>query len=419
MRGARSASSPNHRSRRRPRATCGAFFAEQIDYLPGLSSSEKAARLKRISLKASLEQHARVHSQIVKYYQERPHGGLGVGIDAVAALRGLFYLPDAVPAGLGIQESFTQLMRSEAYINHFPDGNASVARLLVRSLIPASAPGHTMEDIVTARMNCAALDRAGAPIRIRLNSTAVRARNEEDRGVARGVELIYVNSGKSYRVRADHAILACWNMMIPYLCPELPQAQREALSYCVKVPLIYGTVLIRNWRALKNLGVSTAYCPGSYFSEVYMDFPVSMGNYHYTSSPDGPCLLHLVRTPCLPGAPIKHQHRAGRAEIYATKFETFEYRVRNRLGRMFAAGGFDPYRDIEAITINRWPHGYAYSYSSLWDPEWPEGQEPHVLGRQRFGRISIANADSGGEAETSIAIEQALRAVQEVMATGI
>jgi spermidine dehydrogenase len=204
-------------------------------------------------------------------------------------------------------------------------------------------------------------------------------------------------------------------MVIPYLCPELPEAQRQALAYGVKVPLVYTNVQLRNWSALKNLGVGTVYCPASYFSEVDMDYPVSIGDYRYPSSPQEPCVLRLERIPCKPGLPAKDQYRAGRAELFTTSFATFEHHVRDQLGRMFAAGGFDPDKDILGITVNRWPHGYAYSYSTLYDPEWPEGQAPHIIGRQRFGRVAIANADSGAEAETSVAIAQALRACREVL----
>ena len=126
-------------------------------------------------------------------------------------------------------------------------------------------------------------------------------------------------------------------------------------------------------------------------------------------------MLRLERVPCKPGLPAKDQQRAGRAELFTTPFATFEHHVRDQLGRMFGAGGFDPQRDILGITVNRWPHGYAYSYSTLYDPQWPKGQAPHIVGRKRFGRVAIANADSGAEAETSVAIAQALRACREVL----
>jgi spermidine dehydrogenase len=391
------------------------LYFSRIDYLAGKSRAQKTALLERVSLKGFLEQHARVHPDVVKYYQQITNGWQGVGIDASAALDNLWFLPPAVTEGLGLQAEAVGELSGQPYIYHFPDGNASIARLLVRALVPGAAAGSTMEDIVTTRVNYAALDRAAAKVRIRLNSTAVRVQHSADPSTAKSVVITYVSNGKPCRVSAGRAILACWNMVIPYLCPELPQAQRQALAYGVKVPLVYTNVQLRNWSALKNLGVGTVYCPASYFSEVDMDYPVSIGDYHYPSSPQEPCVLRLERIPCKPGLPAKDQYRAGRAELFTTSFATFEHHVRDQLGRMFAAGGFDPDTDILGITVNRWPHGYAYSYSTLYDPPWPQGQAPHIVGRRRFGRIAIANADSGAEAETSVAIAQALRACREVL----
>ena len=391
------------------------LYFSKIDHLPGKTQAEKVELLKHLSLKAFLEQHAKVHPDVVKYYQQMTHGWLCVGIDAAAALDNLWFLPPAVTEGLGLQAEAAGALSGQPYIYHFPDGNASIARLLVRSLVPGAASGNTMEDIVTARMGYAALDRAESKVRIRLNSTVVRVRHTGDPSTAKNVAVSYVNNGKPYRVHADRVILACWNMVIPYMCPEMPQAQREGLAFGVKAPLVYTNVLLRNWSALKNLGVGSVYCPASYFSAVDMDYPVSIGEYHYSRAPEEPCVLRLERAPCKPGLAVKEQYRMGRAELFTTSFATFEHHIRDQLGRMFGAGGLDPEKDILAITVNRWPHGYAYSYSTLFDPEWPEGRAPHIVGRQRFGRVAIANADSGAEAETSIAIAQALRACRDVL----
>ena len=113
----------------------------------------------------------------------------------------------------------------------------------------------------------------------------------------------------------------------------------------------------------------------------------------------------------------REQNRAGQAELFATTFETFERNIRDQLSRVLGPGGFDAATDITAITVNRWPHGYAYEYNQLFDPEWPEEQQPHVIGRARFGRITIANSDSGAAAYTDSAIDQAHRAVQELFQT--
>ena len=123
----------------------------------------------------------------------------------------------------------------------------------------------------------------------------------------------------------------------------------------------------------------------------------------------------MLRTPCQPGLPAREQQRAGRYDLLRTSFETFERNIRDQLARILSAGGFDPARDIDAITVNRWPHGYAYEYNPLWDPDWPEGQRPCEIARQRFGRIAIANSDAAAAAYTDQAIDQAFRAVQELL----
>jgi len=268
-----------------------------------------------------------------------------------------------------------------------------------------------MVDIVTARVSYPALDRPENRVRIRLNSTVVNARNTES-----GTELTYMHEGKAHKVRGKQAILACWHMIIPYICPDLPEKQKAAMHACVKVPLVYGSVQIKNWRALKSLGVGYTYCPGAYFSEVTMDFPVSMGDYHFTDSLDQNCVLHLVRTPCAPGQSARDQHRTGRYELYSTHYSTFEEKVQGQLGRMYGSGGFDPKRDIAAITINRWPHGDTYFQMPLWDGNVPEDRRINVVARQKFGNIAIANTDSGEDAETNYAIEQAFRATKELVA---
>jgi len=267
-------------------------------------------------------------------------------------------------------------------------------------------------------MNYATLDRASSPVRIRLNSTAVHVKNVGEPSTARDVEVTYTLAGNLYKVRGASSVLACYNCIVPYLCPEMSETQKEALSYAVKQPLVYVNIQIRNWKAFQNLGVSGIYSPGSYFSSTVLDFPVSIGSYKFPSSPEEPCVVHLLRTPCKPGLTAKEQFKAGRSELLITPYETFERKIREQLGRMLGAGGFDPAGDIQAITVNRWPHGYAYEYNPLFEPQdRPPSERPCVLGRKPFGRISIANSDSDGHAYTNTAIDQAYRAVQEIISS--
>lgn len=386
----------------------------KVDYLSSLTPEEKRVRLIRKSYRDFLLQDVKVHPDAAKIFQKTTHDLYAVGIDAVSAYDcALLGMPGFAGITLPKKADDNQ-EEEEPYIFHFPDGNASIARMLVRSLVPGSAPGNTMEDIVTARMNYARLDDAGSKIRIRLNSTGVHARNVQG---ANEVEVTYVRGGQARRVRASACVLACYNMVIPYLCPEMPDKQKEALAYAVKIPLVYTNVQIRNWKAFQKLGLSSIYAPGAYFSNITLDYPVSMGDYKFPVSPEESCVLHLLRTPCKPGLPCKEQYRAGRWELFTTKFDTFEDHVHEQLGRMLRSGGFDPAKDIEAITVNRWPHGYAYEYNRLFEPlDQPAEERPCVIGRQPFGRITIANSDSDGHAYTNIAIDQGHRAIKEIMA---
>ncbi|MFQ5790578.1 MAG: NAD(P)-binding protein [Acidobacteriota bacterium] len=398
-------------------------YEETKDTMPGLSSDEKKTRLSRISYRDFLRDYIRVDDQVLAYFQTRTHGLFGLGIEAVPALD-CWSLGYPGFQGMGLERGAHPAMgltawphkRPEPYIFHFPDGNASIARLLVRAMLPKAAPGSTMEDIVTARFDYARLDDESSPVRIRLNSTAVRARHRGDPATAKEVEVTHVRGGKAETVRASYCVLACWNSVIPYLCPELPEEQKEALSYAPKVPLVYTNVLIRNWTSFRKLGIHRVYCPGSYHYNVSLDFPVSLGDYRHPAKPEEPILLHLTKTPCRPGLTSHEQHKAGRYELLGTTFETFERKTRDQLARILSGEGFDPARDIEAITVNRWPHGYAYEYNSLFDPIWPEDRQPHVIGRRPFGRITIANSDAAAYAYTNAAIDQAYRAVREILA---
>jgi spermidine dehydrogenase len=229
------------------------------------------------------------------------------------------------------------------------------------------------------------------------------------------VEVIYSRNGTLYRTLARQCVLACWNMMIPYLCPELPAPQKAALHQLIKTPLVYVSVALKNWRAFQRLGIQRVDAPGAYFSSFELNEVVDIGDYRSVRSPDESILLRMERTPAKYGLSEREQHKIGRAELLATPFETFERQIRDELGRALGGGGFDPVHDIEGIAVNRWPHGYAPEYNSLVDADTPPEKMPNVIGRQRFGHIAIANSDAGMGAYTDVAIEQAHRAVHELI----
>ncbi len=398
------------------------LLTEQKDYFPGLSSDEKKARLARISYAKYLTETVAVSDELVKLLQAFPHGLFGVGIDAVAAqdawglgMPGFAGLKLDEKPGKGMNRDAIRDDEAEKYFFHFPDGNASIARLLVRKLIPAAIPGSSTADVVLAKANYARLDEPSSGARIRLNSTVVKVKHRGRPETAKEVEISYVTGNQLKTVRATNCILACWHVVIPYIAAELPDTQKAALASAQKVPLLYTNVLVRNWTAFQKLGASSIYAPGMYHTSVNLDLPVSIGGYECSKKPEDPIVVHMMKAACHPGLPAREQHKFGRIELYSTSFETYERNIREQLARMVGPGGFEPARDILAITVNRWPHGYAYEYNSLFDKFWLEGTEtPCEVARRPFGRIAIANADAGAYAYTDCAIDHGYRAVQEL-----
>jgi len=393
------------------------MLSNEIDYLPGLSNSEKIELMRKISYVDFLHQYAGIPKDGTDILTDKFKGYWGIGWDALSALEG-FRMSMPGTYGLGLSPSEVGEKGSdEPYIFHFPDGNAGVARCLVRKLIPSAVPGHTMQDVVKSRVIYEELDRAGANVRLRLNSTGVDVRHTDN---GQEVDLTYVQNGRAHRVRSKHTILACYNNIIPHICPEVPKAQRDAIGTATKIPLVYTNIAIRNWRAFVDLGFQSIFIPkAKLMYQMSLDFPVSMGGYDFSSDPDQPIIVHGTVIPTVPnqGFNEREQHIMGRQQVYATSFEEYEDDIIRQMDGALGGAGFDVERDIAAITVNRWPHGYAYEYNELWDPaDWSPTNGPHIAGRARIGRISIANSDASAYAYVNGAIDAAVRAVDEQVA---
>jgi spermidine dehydrogenase len=394
-----------------------ALFGGDRDYLDGFSLREKLEYVSTVSYGRFLVERVGLDEETVPLLDAviRVNSGFTgwshAVIEAIAAgapgLQGMGWLAGTMHAlAMGAASRVFQM-------RYFPDGNASVARLLVHKLIPAVAPDtQGIEDIATSRFDYGALDRDENATRLRLNSTVVGCRNLGDQRV----EVDYVQGGNAFRVTSSHGILACYNGLIPHLCPELPDEQKDALRYGVKVPLVYTTVLLANGHAFSKLGSTLVTCPRDPFTMVSAAPPTTTGGYEPPRGPDDPMAVLMMANPTprpAGGESLRDLLRAGRSTIYSTPFATYEQQVRDQLQSLLGQHGFDRETGIQAITVNRWPHGYAYWYQKLYDPEWPEGQAPHEIGRARFGRISIANSDSHATPYMDAAIEAGWRAVTE------
>jgi spermidine dehydrogenase len=409
------------------------LLTERFDPMPGLSSAEKKARLARMSYSDFVTRVWKLDAGVLRFFQTRTHSLFGVGVDAVPAqdafglgLPGFAFMGLDDQPGPGQNFDSIRSPEAESYYFHFPDGNATIARLLVRQLIPEAIPGSSLDDVVTERADYAKLDSPGARVRIRLSSPVMRVKHLGAAGPGQRVEVTYESSGPAglqtsgnrglKTVSARSVVLACWHSVIPSLCPELPAVQKTALNYAIKVPNVYTNVFIRSWTAFQKLGVQRISTPGFWHTSVGLDFPVSLGSYRHQTNPAEPIVLHLSKAACRPGLPTREQHRVGRRELLSTSFAIIERSIRDQLGRALGGGGFDPAADILGITVNRWPHGYAYQYNSLADEFWFNGgEQPCLVARRPHGRIAIANADAAAYSYTDAAIDQAHRAVQELL----
>jgi len=380
--------------------------------MAGLSTDEKRAKLAHMSYQEYLLKYARMSPDALPVFLGNG-GRNNKRVDTMPALEAARF--GAVGFnGLGMK--FEENFNEGSYLFHFPDGNASIARLLVSRLVPSALPAkQSMNTIVQAALDYASLDDANSKVRIRLSSSVVRVQHEGPPENSRSVRVAYIKDGKAHVVRATHCILACYNGLIPSLMPDLPERQRDALAYPVKVPMMYTNVLLRRWTAFRDLGVSVIDAPGMCHTECSLDPGTTLGGYRGMTTPEEPILLHMVRNPNKPGLARKEQNRAGQNELLSMTFRDFELQIRQQLDRMLGPVGFHAAEDILAITVNRWPLGYAYTYDTIADPDLPPEQRPHIVGRQRFGQVTIANADAGAAAFTNQAIDEAHRAVQELL----
>ncbi len=404
------------------------------DPFPTLGRAAKRARLSELTYDRLLLEVCGLHRDVARIFNARTRGYIGVGTDATSALDAYaLQLPGFQHMDLGdapdrrMSPSGRQAIAGQDdYIYHFPDGNAGLVRALIRALIPDAMPGTGAESLVLGALDTARLDAPGQPVRLRVEAPVVDVRHVQpgpadggDPAHAPAVDVAWAApDGTLHTVRAAHVVLACFHRVIPYLCPELPAQQVAALNDQCKVPLVYANVLVRHWQAFQRAGIAGFTLPDHpLWEEIRLDFPVSIGRYRFPDSPDQPCLLQMsaVVLDGPRGTPEREQCAAGRRKLHAMDFREVERELRQVLNGALGPFGFAAATDIEAITLNRWAHGYAYEYMRPWDAYWPDGPLPIHAARRGWGRIAIANADAGAYAYAHGAIDQATRAVSELL----
>ena len=369
-----------------------------------LSEAELETLLSEISYPDFLREYAGLTEDAVQLFDKDQHGSYGLEMRALSAA-------EAIWEGYPGAHLFGQDWEVDDFqypVAMWPDGNASLARLLVAKLIPEVAPEADALNIAAANFDYSRLDQSANNVRLRLNATVVNTENTET-----GVSVTYASSGKIRRVTARHSVLACYHSIIPHLCPSISETQKDALKHQVKMPLVLTNVLIRNRDALDKLGIDAVSCPGRLHGRLFLFQGIHTGGYESKSDAVSLVFWGSVSPP-EDAIDLKSQLRGSRQKLLELSLEDFEREVRSVLDELLSPAGFDVAEDILAITVNRWPHGYAYEYMQLWDPEWAPGEAPHEIARQRFGSIAIANADAGASAYTHVAIDQAYRAIDEL-----
>jgi spermidine dehydrogenase len=200
-------------------------------------------------------------------------------------------------------------------------------------------------------------------------------------------------------------VLAGYHMMIPFIMPELPAEQKTALRAAVKAPIIYTKVALDNWHAFDALKAHSIHAPTQRYTQMQLERPAG-------KTPDDPVVLHMTYVPMVPdsGMPVRDRFRAGRAQLLATPYQALERDVLGQLDRILGATGFSAQRDVQAITVNRWSHGYACMPSSL-EEDLETSRRRLAAAAAPMGRSTIANSDAAGSPSVGAAISQAFRAV--------
>ncbi|KAB7741858.1 NAD(P)-binding protein [Nostocoides sp. F2B08] len=409
---------------------------------PGMTPEQRVHLLTTISYKQWLMDYLGAPEEAIREYQRGSHSLLGAGAQVTSAVDNWLLerpgfsealgLPD--PTGLadngfpGIGRtpqmgwrSGTNLPGSRAW----PDGNASVARLLVSRLIPQTFPDGqpNVENVVTARCDYTRLDQSGSPVRLRLNSLVYRVIPGGARGGIAKVEYQDTRTGGTHFVHARHVIMACWHRVTAQVVQGLPRQQVEDLSYARKVPLIYARASLNNWQAFADSAVSSISPRGN--SQLWDSINLTMGQrfgsvYGPTpNSPDQPAILNfnLVATGH-DTTPQLGAYEVGRQKLLELSFEELEAGLYDMIDRTVNArgGDFDPERDVDEIMINRWNYGYAHELTSLWDPSLygPYADQPQRRAIAPFRNITIANSDSQAFAYFHSAVQEGFRAVQDL-----
>jgi len=382
--------------------------AEEAKFeMPKYEGDAASRRLDSMSQEQHYIEHFGVSQEMIRRFLSPVEGGgAGLGPDALSAY--CDYAPDLLhPFDDGSGEPAVQM---------FPGGNTTIARLIVKTLIPSSIEGSTgVEAVSRGGVKFDALDLAGAPARIRLSSTTVSVRHDGDPAKAETLSIAYARDGKVFRVKARSAVMAGGSWTSKHIVMDLPEQQRKAYAQFYRSPSMMVNVAVRNWRFLYKMGISGC----RWFEGLgnYMDVCRQglVGTNDAEISPDSPVVLAVKVLYSYPGMSTEDQGHRGRAEMLSTSFRDYERLIREQFTTMFGAAGFDAKRDIAGIVLNRWGHAYLSPQPGFFFGKDGNPAPRDTLRSAPFGRIAFANTDLAGAMDHRYSILEAQRAVSQLL----
>jgi spermidine dehydrogenase len=384
----------------------GATANESKFAVPQYEGDEASRKLDAITLEQHfIERYGVSRETIRTFLSPVEGGGSGLGPDALSAF--CEYAADLLhPWDDGSGDA----------VQMFPGGNTTIARLMLKALIPSAFDGAgSVDDVTRGLIKFAALDVAGAPARLRLSSTALSVRHDGDPAKAETISIAYLRDGKVFRVKARSAVVAGGSWTAKHILKDLPEAQRKAYAQFYRSPCMMANVAVRNWRFLQRMGITGC----RWFEGVgnYMDVRrmAVCGDVAPTIGPDSPIVLTLKVLYSYPGASTEEQGHRGRGEMLTTSFREYERRIREQFTEMFSGAGFEAQRDIAGIVLNRWGHAYLNPQPGFFFGKNGQPAPREVLRSAPFGRIAFANTDLAGAMDHRYSILEAQRAVGQLL----
>jgi spermidine dehydrogenase len=368
------------------------------------TSDEQAVRaLDTMSYQDFLANELHLGPEPARYADQFLASACGLGSDAISA-----YVASQLPMP-GLTDPLPPALRRVS----FPGGNSGFVRYFLKRLIPDAIAGTGgFEDVITGRINLAALDRPGQPLRMRLRSTAVSVEHAAGR-----VRVVYTRDGRMYGIRAKAVIMATGGWINRYVVRDLPPAYREAYGRFVHAPFLVANVALTNWRFLHRLGITAAIWnrdAGGFGYTCNIRNPMQVGSYQPPLDPDQPTILTFYTPFHHPGLPLREQATRGRTDLLSTSYPEFERRISAQMVKLFAASGFDLKRDVAGLILNRWGHAFSVPFPGFFGGAAGKGAAPREIIRKPHGRIAFAHSELNGWQHWGPAADEGRRAFNQM-----